>query len=216
MNEYILNGENPRILFLTLTHGNEKEVAECLKRALSEDKYKNLNYLYVPEVSPSATKLGTRENAWGSDPNRSFNDPTNPEVIRLGKILEGCKFDICISFHEDPESDEFYLYDCFGENLEGSEKLNAMRKEILDLGVGLLDGVDDPSDPTLGDTFHQGYHYFSYSAEGEDEGFSADWMYEHGYTNRYINPEIPGKLPIETKTKMVEILLKYLVGKYIS
>lgn len=209
--ECYLHGDNPERLLLTVTHGDEKEVRESVKQTLELEPYQETSYLYVPEVSPSASKAGTRRNAQGIDLNRSFNDETNLEVIRLKNILDGYQFKICISFHEDPESDKFYMYDCYGKDLEGSEILEKIRREIRDLDVDLLDGFDDSNDPSLGWVFHQGYRYYPLE-EGKTNpgGFFANWAYGKGYIQRYINPEIPGKLPLETKTKIVNILMKYL------
>lgn len=86
--EYCLRGNNPEVLLLTVIHGDEKEVRKSVEQTLRSELYQKTNYMFIPEVSPSAAQAGTRENVQGVDLNRSFNDKTNPEVIRLQNMLE--------------------------------------------------------------------------------------------------------------------------------
>ena len=206
-----LNMKNPKLLIVSGFHGDERGVISSVKRAVKKYHDALLPFFFIPEVSPSAIRLGTRFNKNKADLNRSFFDDSSVEEVRLliKKVLP-YKFDVCISFHEDPEYSDFYLYDAYGENLEGSHLLQNLRSRIKSLNVGLLNGIDDPQDPTLGITFHEGYHYFPPVHENKD-GFFSDWAFTKGVIKRYLNPEIPGKLDQIRKDKLVEILFNQLL-----
>lgn len=209
---YLQIGEKPNFLILCKTHGDEPEVGDCVDDYIKEHISDLPTFLYIPEVSPTAVKLGTRKNANGLDLNRNFfsNSPDH-EMQFIVNLLKKYQFNTVITFHEDPELDVFYMYDAYGENLEGTETLQKMREEIKGLGVGLLNGIDDPNDPTLGDTFIDGYKFYGKDDVDPTSGFLASWAYSEGIIKRFLNPEIPGKLDIKTKRKIVDIIFKYFI-----
>lgn len=211
--EYYINGKNPKLLILSGTHGDEYEIIECLRKEIYKRLEKLPDFLYIPVVSPSAVDQRKRQNKDGKDLNRSFFDNSNINEVKTNiSILEGHHFDICLSFHEDPEYKDFYMYDFHGADLEKSSTLEKLRKEIRSLGVGLLNGIDDPSDPTLGNVFLNGYKYYPPNESGDtSSGFFAYWAFSKGIIKRYINPEIPGKLDPNTKEKIVDIIFRNII-----
>ena len=203
--------KQPKLLILSGFHGDERGVISSVQKAVKKYRDTLPPFLFISEVSPSAIRLGTRFNKNKADLNRSFFDNSIiDEVKSLMKDALPYKFDVCISFHEDPEYPDFYLYDAYGDNLEGSQVLQNLRSRIKSLNVGLLNGIDDPQDPTLGITFHEGYHYFPPVHENKD-GFFSDWAFSKRIIKRYLNPEIPGKLDQNRKDKLVEILFNQLL-----
>lgn len=210
----IQKGNNPKLLLLSGTHGDEFEVIASVKKALK--KYSSIlpDYLYIPEVSPSAVKLKTRINEDGKDLNRSFFDETSiKEVRKLTETVKKHQFDTCVSFHEDPEFDkDVYLYDAFGPNIQGTEQISRYRKAVESVGLRLLNGLDDPSDPALGNVFCDGYHWWPPIKENKN-GFFPDWAFTGGYIKRYLNPEVPGKASVKVKDQLVDIFFQHFVNK---
>lgn len=212
-NESYLYGEKPELLILSGMHGDEYEVIGCVKEVVTKNIKRLPSFLYIPEVSPSAVGRRKRTNEEGLDINRIFfDDSKNVEVRLIFKILEGRRFHICLDFHEDPEFQDFYLYDAFGQDLEGTGILKKLKEDIRSLGLGLLNGIDDPDDPILGNVFKDGYKYFPPEKPyvNKDGRFEA-WAFSKGNVKRFLNPEIPGKISLALKRKVVEIIFEDLV-----
>lgn len=212
-NMYITKGKSPKILIMTSVHGDEAETGECVEAVLKQMNASLPDYLYIPVACPSAVLEGTRKSKEGNDLNRSFSNNTKvPEALWIMHVLKGRTFDVCISLHEDPEYSQFYVYDAYGQNMEGTKQLSLLRSQITALGVPLLNGVDDDNDPTLGDIFYEGYRYYPKVVGKENPyGFFERWAFTHGILKRYVNPEIPGKLPMQKKMEMVTVLLNHFV-----
>ena len=95
------------------THGDgNSEVTDCVTRYIDTHQSELPDYVYIPELSPTAVKL-KRRNLFGHDLNREFiHEPIDPEVITAMKILDPFTFSLCIAFHEDPDRrTSFYMYD---------------------------------------------------------------------------------------------------------
>ncbi len=107
-----------------------------------------------------------------------------------------------VSFHEDTEYETFYLYDLAGERWEGKEGWVSFKKGVRELGVELLTGIDDKSDPNLGYFFKNGYGYFP---KPDVESGVFGWGLKKGFITKSVEPEIPSKLPQEIKDKMVDL-----------
>lgn len=207
-----LKGTNPKLLIMSGTHGDEFEVVDSVKKSVEKYSKQLPDYLYIPIVSPSAIKLKARVNENGKDLNRSFFD--NSPIKEVETVIETIKphiFDLCISFHEDPEFDkDTYIYDAFGPDINNTQQLRDFREEVLSIDIKLLNGLDDPTDPVLGNRFVDGYHWWPPIKENKN-GFFPDWAFTKGYIKRYLNPEIPGKLPIAKKDQLVELYFKHFI-----
>ncbi len=190
-------------------HGDEYEVVGVVQKYLAENKHKLPDYFYIPHLSPSALETKTRNNKFGHDLNRSFVDnPIDPEAIKIISDLKDQKFELALDFHEDPELLEFYMYDS-GDIQD--QDLNTFRKLLEQSEVVLFSGIDDPSDPTLGYEFTDGYASFLNSNSVHMGGTIWDYTLRHGITKRMITIEIPGKETIEKKAKIVEIIFEGLL-----
>jgi len=214
--KYFIKGENPSLLIVSGTHGDEYEVVPLVEEMVMKYADKLPDFLYVPEVSPSAVALRTRKNKDGLDVNRNFFEETlSQEIKEMMELWKKFKFDLFITFHEDPELKEFYLYD--GAREEDNERLKLkedpalklLKKDITEAGIGLYNGVDDPNDPNLGYESKDGYintTIFTKNVSGAE-----DWLLITGTAKHIINPEIPGKIPLEKKREIVEAIFKRLL-----
>lgn len=212
--EYFIKGDNPKILLHAGTHGNEYEsidfVTECIK------KYENLlpNFIYVPKVSPSAVKLKTRKNKNGLDLNRAFFDNENDVEVRVNiSILQKFKFDLMITFHEDPEKDEYYLYD-EGYTFPLYTKIVKYHEKLSQMGIKLLNGIDDPYDPHLNFKFLNGYRQFKFSKEFKNNGSITGWLLSQKRVNDTLTVEVPGKGNLKIKDEIIDsFFINVLMGK---
>jgi hypothetical protein len=197
--EYFIKGTNPKLLIHSGTHGDEFEVVDFVRKAV--EKYENIlpDFIFVPIVSPSAIKNKTRLNKNGHDLNRIFfSDSTEIEVTENIKILDGFDFDLVVSFHEDPEFDEYYIYDEGQSDLISSKVLKHIEK-LNSLNVKLLNGVDDPSDPHLGHEFKNGYAKFDHPEGREADGTATLWIYSEKRAKGILVPEIPGRVSLQKR-----------------
>jgi len=211
---YFLSGAKPNLLLLSGTHGDEYEsiraIGECLR------KYQNSlpPFLYIPFVSPSAVKLQTRKNKAGLDINRTFLAKSKDrETENVMEIVSRYRFNLCVTFHEDPEQKDFYLYDSGSVT---AKDWKIFKKRLKGLGVGMLNGVDDATDPILGNRFEDGYKAFltdksSPASDGEGDGTFWSWAVAKGLVKKVMTPEVPGKLPIKTKGKVVEAFFQEII-----
>ncbi len=210
-NKYYLKGVKSISLQVdTGMHGDGKEVIPVVKDVLDTHLSQLKSLLYIPEVSPSAVKLGTRINEQGNDINRSFIESTTDQEAQLVMdIIRRLEPAVCVSFHEDP--DRLYIYDAGGLSLEGSEHLAILRDEVQTLGVPLLSGVDDGNDPALGMDFSKGYRHFPLETQTKDMGFFGSWALSHGLTKRALTVEIPANLVPGLKDRVVDSVFRNLV-----
>lgn len=209
--EYFEKGTNPKLLIHSGTHGDEFEVIQFVKEAVEKYEDRLPDFIFVPVVSPSAVSMKTRSNNNGKDLNRIFfSDSKDFEVIENIKIIKNHKFDFCITFHEDPEYFDYYIYD-EGTNLEESKKVLANNQNIKNLGINLLNGVDDPSDPDLGSVFVDGYKKFVVSETENTTGMLTSYLITEGITKRILAPEIPGKLNLKQKEMIVDQIFRDLL-----
>lgn len=200
-------GVDPKLLITSGVHGDEFGIIEPVRKMVTENVDSLGDFIYIPIVTPSAVGRKTRENARGTDPNRQFLVGTSDEeAAAVMRILDGRGFDLHLDFHEDPSFDSFYLYD--SPPVTDPVKIQVLLLEIKGLGVRLLDGLDDPDDPVLGNMVVGGYTHFNL----EKDDFSLEsWLRFSGRAKQTIVPEIPGKAPQEIKSKIVEAIFRYLI-----
>ena len=207
---YYSHGDRPQLLFIAGIHGDEFEITSLLAETISAYLSALPSFFFIPEVSPSAQKLKTRCNCDGVDVNRKFFDnSTTEEVCAVMSLIKNQKFQTCISFHEDPFQEHFYLYDT--ENLHGTRMLNRLHDELAELGVQLLNGIDDPHDPILGHEFADGYKWIIPQKNMSENGTLERWALCKGITKRVCIPEIPGKVAVELKKRIIEAVFKHLI-----
>lgn len=209
-NTFFLKGNEPGLEIDSGMHGDEKGIIDPLVAVLAEHLPQLPSLLFIPRISPSAVELGTRTNVRGIDMNRNFSDESqDPEVRLIMEALKDHRFKKAVSFHEDPEY--FYVYDAGDANLENTEALEKMRREIESLGVELLDGVDDEGDSALGNLISRGYRYFLPETQTDSGGFFGAWALSKGITQRALTVEVPAKLIPADKKRVVDIVFRHLI-----
>lgn len=204
---YHVSGLHPKLLILSGTHGDEGEVTEHVTRYLVDHNRKLPDYLYIPEVSPSAIAQKTRKNKYGRDLNREFlNLPSDPEVIANMQIIQPHSFSLCIAFHEDPDrSVSYYMYD---SDVLTQEELRDYRDSIRNAGAKLFTGIDDPLDLQLSLHVEQGY-ISTPIGDDREIGFSMRWLIENKIARRVFNPEVPGRADRQLKKQLVGAVFQF-------
>ena len=102
------------VLLTAGLHGDEPAGPEAIMRFLARDHsslLQTFEFFILPCINPHGFVHNTRENAIGSDINRSFEDDTTPEAILVKRILQDRRFDTFVEFHEDWEFEGFYLFE---------------------------------------------------------------------------------------------------------
>ncbi len=204
--EYFVRGNNPEFLMVSGIHGDEHEIIKSVQRAINKYHDNLSDFVYIPTASPTAVKAQARYSACGMDMNRHFieNCKCN-EAHAIMRLLGGMKINQCVSFHEDLEHPYFYMYD--SGNMEGDECLARLRKDVKDLGVDLLNDIDDINDEHLGFVFVDGYAANIPNTEGKPIGPLETWLIKQGIVTRVFGIEVPGKLDLNIKDKLVEKIL---------
>ncbi len=214
--KFFQKGANPKLLIVSGTHGDEYEIVPLVEAAVFKYRDQLPDFLYVPQVSPSALALRTRKNKDEIDVNRGFViPPVSLEVKKLMELWEKYNFEIFLTFHEDPQFLDFYLYD--GETaenyakyrLDDKEPFRLLQQDLLAAGINLYTGVDDPEDPKLGYQVTNGYAHWGMIVNDH----SADYwlLIDTGRAKQVINPEIPGKLSLGLKEKIIEVIFERLI-----
>lgn len=201
---YFVKGENPKLLIHSGTHGDEYEVIDIVKKCVLKYEGKLPDFVYVPVVSPSAVGAKTRMNNNGSDLNRIFfSDSDDIEVQENIKAIKDYKFDLMVSFHEDPELPFYYIYD-EGTDKNETEKVIKHNQKLQSMGINLLNDVDDPNDPILGIEFVNGYRKFVVSDEFKNSGMITSWAISNNIVKDTLVPEIPGKADLKQKELIID------------
>lgn len=212
---YYTKGANPRILIFSGMHGNEYESGRILTSYLTENAHNLPDFVYIPEVSPSAVTQGTRKNTHGHDINREFlNQTTDQEALAVMYIVKPYTFHLCIDIHEDPDRTmSCYIYDTAHMT---PEELQAYRACIQTTDARLYTGIDDVDDEHLMLQVDKGYVSLGYEESHETAGFSSRWLYETGIAKRTFTVEIPGKAHTSLKNSIIRALTPYLLARYHS
>jgi hypothetical protein len=210
---YLIHGENPRLLIDTGVHGDEYETIDLVSEYLQDNLSKMPDFIYIPVVSPTAVALKTRNNHLDLDVNRHFYDSSIDEVTAYEEIIKNYNFDLCVTWHEDDTKDGFYCYD--SGDMEGSQVLEKLRSSITSLGVPLFTGIDWEGDvkfeidPTMGAVIKNGY--IGNEKRTDSNGQFFTWSTGAKYIKRILNPEIPGKLDLSTKKKLINLFFDQIV-----
>jgi len=207
--EYFVHGDSPKLLIHSGTHGDEYESIPLILKFIKENIERLPDFVFVPNVSPSAVKLKTRRNERGIDINRSFsNKATDPETLANMKIASLYNYETCVSFHEDPGVNYFYIYD---SGIINETILAQVRSEISTMGISLLTGLDDPTDPALGFRFEKGYRRFANKHVDLNDGTFWGWAMEKGKIKNMIIPEIPGATSKSNKEKIISLIFNSIL-----
>jgi len=207
--EYIVKGENPQLLIMSGTHGDEYQVIASVEKTIGRLWNELSDFLFIPQVSPSAVLAKTRVNENGLDINRNFfDDSSEKEIQNLIKIITPYHFDTAFTFHEDPKRNKFYIYDT--GFLNHKTRLN-LKKELKLIGIKLYNGVDDPSDPVLGYQAKKGYIRTSTEDIMVAHGSFEDWALSKKIISHVLNPEIPGRADQQIKDEIVEIIFRQII-----
>lgn len=208
--KYYVGGAHPQLLIMAGMHGDEFETVKCAKRAVKKYLNKLPPFIFIPKASPSAMRQRTRFNQEKIDFNRHFFDDTQSNEVKIiMNIVKKYKFDLCVSFHEDPRQEEFYCYDC-GEN-QNCFKIKNFQQAARALGFKFFNGIDDHADPALGHQFIDGYIRIPQDRCLQDNGTFEHWAMRRGIIKRILTPEIPGKLPKNKKQQLVELFFRCVI-----
>lgn len=204
---YYVRGANPGLLLTSGAHGDEYEVIDSVHRAVAELDEALPDFLYVPEVSPSSVASRCRSNYRDRDINRQFVDGTDcEEALVVMELLRHRHMEVCVSFHEDPSQEQFYLYDT---GQFSDTELSQMQSKVRECGVELFSGIDDPEDEFLRFEFKDGYRPYA-GADGKPEGPLETWLIRQKIASRVFGVEVPGKVGQEKKDAIVKCLLELL------
>ena len=208
---YYVRGARPGLLLLSGAHGDEFEVIDSVHAAIDVHQNELPDFLYIPEVSPSSVSGRTRHNCDSLDINRQFVDDTECEEAQaVMALLKDYNIDTCVSFHEDPEQEQFYLYDS-GEC--SAYELARIQEAVKSCGVGLFSGIDDPEDAHLGFEFKDGYRAHV-GADGKPVGPIETWLIRNKIATRVFGVEVPGKIPASKKDQVTTCLFECLCLVY--
>ena len=207
---HLQKSSDPKLLLLSGMHGDEYEIISCVLAYIKNHDAILDDYLFIPEVSPSAVAQRTRKNAWGHDTNRSFFVPAiDPEVAAFMKIVSDFHFDVCIDFHEDADRTKgCYLYD---SDVFSAQQLTHLRAAITKTGASLYTGIDDPADANLGWHIRDGYISMPLKSIPPIAGFSGRWLLEKNIVKRAFTVEMPGQALPFLKQKLVEAIITALL-----
>ncbi len=207
---YLLSGSDPRILITSGFHGDEAEVIDLLTEIVRLYQNKLPPFLYIPIACPSAVSKGTRQNKNNADINRSyFPTSSDEEVQAMIELLKPYQFESAYSFHEDPTQKAFYLYN---EGLRLPNKtIETLQNRLTENNIALLNGIDDPIDPTLGLLFTNGYRHIAMDTNGFiKNGFFPEYLFAEKKTQQGFTIEIPGQLQKQQKKLIVELFFQTL------
>ncbi len=208
---YILRGTHPTLMIWSGTHGDETEVTGCVT-AYIDNHQKNLpDYLYIPEVSPSAVEQKTRRNKHDRDLNRHFHDDTvDDEAKAIMEIVSEFSVPLGITFHEDPDRrTSFYMYD---SSVMTDVELEHYRDIMTETGAKLYTGIDDETDANLGLHVEKGYISTTIDPHEKEMGYSMNWLVEHNVAKRIFIPEIPGKGEMPLKHSIVDGVFRFCLS----
>lgn len=208
--KYFQKGDNPELLIHSGSHGDEWRVIQPLTNFILNNSNQLPDFIFVPEVSPSAIKKKTRRNKNNIDINRNFFDHSSDlEVVHNLQLIKKHNFNLCLSFHEDPEYSEFYLYDSGQINDKYWQTFVSLLNKT---GLETLNGIDDPEDKDLGFTFVNGYFSFNHLEPNGDSGSMSDYLLSKQKTKRFIIPEVPSNSSQLQKEQIIELVFSELLN----
>ena len=206
---YWQKGDSPRLLIVSGAHGDEHGVVPIVSREIEKQASALRDFIYIPELSPSAMRRKTRLNENGEDIERGFYEGSpHTEAHAIMEFLRGRTFDLCVSFHEDKEWNGFYLYDIAQKlNMQGFAPLC---ESLVRRGLSLHTGGDDREDPLLRHRVENGYVYIPIDRTLIKQPFFGSWLVKHAIVSRILVPEVPMRLSREEKMHVVSACFDYI------
>lgn len=179
-------------------HGNEQSgPLGVLAFLMSEKSNLDMNYSMLPLVNPTGFIDNTRNNREDANPNRGYvksqiertkNDPISIEGIilknNLNLFLDSATCG-CISLHEDPEMEDFYLYCTMPNGGRNPELCEQLKQVVVDFGCKITS-----KDVILGDKVEDGIIYNVF-----------DGSFEH----MLVSNGVPLVITIEVPTKFGDL-----------
>lgn len=179
-------------------HGDEPAAVEGLLRGLEliarEGDSLDASFTIFPCDNPTGYELNTRENWQGLDLNREFQKLGQaPEIAIVEQELGKASYDLTFDLHEDIDTYGIYLY----------ERVRHGGRPIAHEIIGRIRNAGYPVDedewiegmPASGGVIWPG------GRMRESELPKAVYLWQSG-CRHLITTETPGKLDLETRTKM--------------
>jgi hypothetical protein len=191
-------------------HGDEYESGRLLEEWFLSTSITLPPLAFIPKVSPSAVKLGTRKNKYGHDANRQFYpDTEDPEIVDVMTLVGKYKYSLVIDLHEDPDRTHgMYMYDT---NQMDPIELDAFRDTVTKSGANLYTGIDDVDDEHLKRHVDRGYVTLKADDAAVTSGFSSIWFIKYNIASRALTIEVPGKADTSLKKSIIQTVIPYLL-----
>lgn len=199
-------------------HGDEPAgvaaVMAFLQRVQSNPSlFSKYHFTIFPCNNPYGYEHNLRVNGQELDLNRQFSKTRPPAEVRMIRsILQGRRFDLSMEFHEDVDSDGYYLYEIATDPaaLIGEEIIQKishrwpvnLRAEIE--GAPSRGGVINP---------HVSSDYFRKRIARMRQWPKAIWLYEHG-TPHCITSETPVTLPMDERVEIHLTALQVALDRF--
>ncbi len=109
-----IGATEPDVLLIAGTHGDEPATVEAALQVLERDSVawaRGFGLDVLPCTNPSGYVRNIRETAQGVDINWSWDRTDVPEIELLREFLRGRRYRFILDFHEDWETEGFYLYE---------------------------------------------------------------------------------------------------------
>jgi hypothetical protein len=206
---YWQKGEQPTLLICSGTHGDEWSVIEPLTEYVFNNENNFPDFIFIPKVSPSAVAKKTRFNGNNLDINRNFFDQSDDDEVQANlEIINSFDFQKILSFHEDTGYEEFYLYD--SHKIE-SELWQKFVKQVNEIGLDVLNGIDDPDDPVLGVVIKDGYFTTSgFDFSNSNSGTLSEYLAKKPNDIRYFTFEVPTQSSLRQKKELINLIFSTL------
>ncbi len=187
-------------------HGNEPAGVETLLEILSTLKkepslMERFHFTLFPCLNPFGYEHHTREDSSGVDLNRQYGRQMPPQEVRLVcAALTGNRFDLSVEFHEDVDTDGFYLYEICDEARHAAG--DVIVKEISKkYPINLHKEIEGA--PAAGGVIHPkvASFFFKQRMAKREEWPQAIYLYNHG-TPHCITSETPTGFDMQQRVEM--------------
>ena len=213
-----LTGPSTLISLTAGTHGNEPSGVEAVLTFLEQNRevdfiQHRLHMVILPCINPYGYEYNTRENHEKIDLNRKFRTSKPPMEVALTRRGLGTKpFDLSLEFHEDIDTQGFYLYEInpTGKKGWGRDMIRSIAQHYPINNSSRIDGfiskkgIISPQKTTPN---------FASLVQKNRAWPQALFHYSRG-TPRCITTETPVHLPLKERVKMhlmvMDIILRRL------
>jgi predicted deacylase len=198
-----------RILLISGIHGDELSGPHILFEFLQKiEQCPELEFEFLPFLNPSGFLKGTRENEDGKDLNRWFFDKPKKdepkECSLIKEFFDSESYDFLISFHEDPEIEDFYLYNDTNHEKD-SPLIQSIFETVNSFGVEFYNGVDNDEDGMLSENGYIG------PSPTDGEATLEAYLLRNEKVKEALTIEIPGLLDLEKKIALGKAILETIL-----